>query len=104
MKRISFFSDAVDFNLRFIAVVQISQPRDKCEYCHRHRHSEVGEHFTVVSKRKRDNSVQQAEYHHQKLSERVSFCVEYERSNADQKRSQGQIVLAVEHAEGYEKL
>ena len=45
--------------IRFVAVMRIFQPRYKGKYRHWHRHSEVCEHFAVIRKGERNNSVQQ---------------------------------------------
>ena len=45
--------------IRFVAVMRIFQSRYKGKYRHWHRHSEVCEHFAVIRKGERNNSVQQ---------------------------------------------
>lgn len=74
----------VDLFLRFIAIVRTSQSRYKSKCRHWHRYSEIGEHFAVIKKGNRNDSIQQTEYHHQKLSKDIPFCIEYKWCNADQ--------------------
>ena len=74
--KLAFFQ-ATDRNLALFALIGIFQPGQKCNRCHRRRHSEIGQHFSVIGKAKGDIAVKQAEDDHQALTYWISLCNKY---------------------------
>lgn len=94
-----FFRYTVYLNLRRITVIRIFKPRNQAKKRHRHRHAEIRNHLPIVCKRIRDYTVKQTENYHQQLSERISFCIKYQRCNTNQIRCKRQEIFSVEYAE-----
>ena len=70
---------------------------------HRHGHAQIGDHLAVVGKGIGDDAVQQAENHHQHLSDGVSLGVEDKRRDAYQRGGQRQIILPVKGADEHHR-
>ena len=69
-------AQAVHSNLRFVSFVGVAQPGNEGEYRHGSGHAQVCNHLTVVAEAKGKDAVQNAENHHQKLSEGIALGVE----------------------------
>ena len=94
-----FFADVIYFHFCFVAFIGVSEPRNKSKNSHRHCHTEIRYHFSVVIERIRDYAVKYAEYHHQHLTCGVAFCVENQRCDAYERRSKSKIIFFVNQKE-----
>lgn len=68
-------ANAVYLNFVSLAFVRVSQPQDQREHCHWHRHTEIGDHFTVIGKGIGNNAIEQTENYHQQLSEGITLGI-----------------------------
>lgn len=83
----------------FALRVRVTEPRDEREQRHGRGHSEIGNHFAVVTERQRDYSVEHRETQHQNLPDRVAFRAEYYRGHAHERAAKREVIASVEDQE-----
>ena len=93
------FTYLIHFNLCFIPIVQIFQPRYQSKNRHRHRHSKIGNHLPIIGKAPGNDPIQNAEHYHQQLPEGIALCVEDQRSRTDKGCRQSQCIFPVKQQE-----
>lgn len=89
------FVELIDCDFGLFSLEGVSAPGNQRKQRHGGCHAEIGEHFSIVSICKGNDTVKHTENQHEQLSGGVSLCAENERGYTDNGGAERQVVFTV---------